>query len=203
MNPETDPETLRDDELLMAHASLHSYYRELSLDRQVEGWDRESIISAHNDIVEELANRNLEHKESDKLDETMNQSITQFAEDILSKNERSTGTETNTTRKAVITQIATSENRTLAERDIIEAVDDDPRRVKATLQGLDREGFLSRRSLISDNYYTLSPDAKVSQAIDGTSVSELAEQALQDSTILGPHGGRGSEDFDRLMEELF
>lgn len=203
MNPETDPETLRDDELLMAHAALHSYYRELSLDRQVDGWDRESIISAHADVVRELENRNLNHEESDELDETMNQSITQFAEDILSKNERSTGTETNTTRKAIIATIANSENSTLAERDIIETVDEDPRTVKATLQGLDREGVLSRRSLLQDNYFTLSPDAKVRQAIDGTSPSELAEQALQDSTVLGPHGGRESDDLDRLMRELF
>lgn len=67
-----DPKSLDDEELLLTHAELHSYYKEVTdLGRRVEGWRKSEIIAAHDDVRTELINRGLPHQElGDDLDGT-------------------------------------------------------------------------------------------------------------------------------------
>lgn len=68
IDPDITVEALQDDELLMAHTALHSFWRELELDRQIQSWDEETIVDKHEEVVSQLEQRNLEHQELNDLD---------------------------------------------------------------------------------------------------------------------------------------
>lgn len=70
ISPQTNVGELANEDLLMAHATLHSYYREFTqLEREIEGWDLEDVIVQHDEVREELDERGLEHQNLNELDD--------------------------------------------------------------------------------------------------------------------------------------
>lgn len=68
-DPDVDVPSTDDDELLMLHTALHSFYREFQLDREVEGWDLDSVVQTHEEVREEMEDRELPHQELSDLDD--------------------------------------------------------------------------------------------------------------------------------------
>lgn len=71
IHPEVDPESLSDEQLVMAHMSIHAYYREFRQGRgeQMDGWTVEEVIETHQEIADELEQRELGHERMSGLDE--------------------------------------------------------------------------------------------------------------------------------------
>lgn len=69
IRPDISPQTLSDEELLMAHMTMHAYYKEFRLGRGKEHWDLETVVETHDEIREEIELRdNVEHDYISALD---------------------------------------------------------------------------------------------------------------------------------------
>lgn len=69
LRPEADLSGLSNADLLLAHAELHSFWKEIESGREIEEWDKHSLIRLHKDVREQLSARNLPHQELNGLDD--------------------------------------------------------------------------------------------------------------------------------------
>lgn len=88
INPDVDVQELQDEQILMTHAALHSYHREIEeMEREIEDWSIDDVTRVHQEVVDEMDERGLPHQEMTDLDEQVEQSMSpevewaeQFAE---------------------------------------------------------------------------------------------------------------------------
>ena len=82
ISQDTVPAEQDDDELLMLHTALHSYYREFEIGRGIEDWELDEVVQMHRLVVDEMESRDLPHQELNGLDnETeVNQWVQKFVE---------------------------------------------------------------------------------------------------------------------------
>lgn len=67
--PNVNVSALDKRELLLIHTELHSYWKEFESGREVEDWDRDSLVDVHADVRSELEERDLPHQELNGLDD--------------------------------------------------------------------------------------------------------------------------------------
>lgn len=84
-SPDVNVEQLEADELLMAHTSLHSFYREFRLGRDIEGWDSDTIIEMHQKVKDEMDKRGIEHQKLSELDEDAVEQSANVVQEWVSK----------------------------------------------------------------------------------------------------------------------
>lgn len=69
IRPDVNVQMLNNKELLMAHMTTHAYYKEFRRGRGKEHWDLEQVIETHNEIREEIEQRDdVEHDYINALD---------------------------------------------------------------------------------------------------------------------------------------
>lgn len=57
IRPDIDVQTLNDEELLMAHMTMHAYYKEFRLGRGKDHWSMEEVVETHDEIKDEIEQR--------------------------------------------------------------------------------------------------------------------------------------------------
>jgi len=82
IDPEDAVEGFTDDQLVMAHMTMHAYYREFSQGRgdQIDNWDLQELVQKHDEIRNEMEKRELKHERINALDEEA-ATVTQSAEE--------------------------------------------------------------------------------------------------------------------------
>ncbi|MFB6236927.1 MAG: hypothetical protein ABEH81_01015 [Halopenitus sp.] len=70
IDPSINVSELNDDDLLMAHATLHSFWREMEqVGRNIEGWTMDDVIGVHQKVRSEMDQRDLKHQNLNALDD--------------------------------------------------------------------------------------------------------------------------------------
>lgn len=109
----------------------------------------------------------------------------------------------NKTRLAVVQAINNDEGSAVSEDALIERIETPSRKVKSALEGLEAAGVLQRSGLVGNSFWSIDRSAsgeQIKQALQQRGASEIADQIIDDSSLLGEPGSAGRQD--DIFEEL-